>query len=211
MTITLMMVAILLPTTLFSIAAFTNKELLVRFMFSPYRVVQQREYYRLFSHSLLHSGWMHLIFNMYVFYAFGLGLQFQLGVMFPSVDGGLMLLLVYVVGLLFSNVPSLLKHHNNEGYSAIGASGAVSAVVFASILLNPTSNITLYLFEMKAFIFGFLYLLSEAIFAKRGETKIAHNAHIAGALAGIGLLILLDYTLIGRFFGLIGVWFNSFF
>ena len=115
-----------------------------KFLFNPYTIKRNKEWYRFFSHGLIHANWMHLLFNAYVLYAFGamVEMAFKLYV-FGELLGPIMYLCLYVSGLLMSSMYSYYKHQDNPGYNALGASGAVSSIVFTYILLAPTSGMGL--------------------------------------------------------------------
>ncbi len=102
--------------------------------------------------------------------------------------------LLYVGGILFSSMYAIYKHKDNPGYNSLGASGAVSSVIFGSILLNPQAGMGLIFlpFTIPAYIFGPLILVAEYFMAKRGGTRIAHDAHILGAIFGIIFTIAIN-------------------
>jgi membrane associated rhomboid family serine protease len=135
---------------------------------------------------------MHLLVNMYVFYIFG-GVTERI---FESVLGGLkgslFFLLLYLGGVLFATLPAYKKHRDNHYYNSVGASGAVSAVLFASIVLLPTNSIYLFFIPIPipAFIFGVLYLWYENYMDKRSQDNVAHDAHFWGALFGVVFTLL---------------------
>jgi len=138
-----------------SILALTKREYFYKLEYNPYSVLQRKQWYRLISHALIHVDYMHLAVNMWVLYIFGRNVEFLYGLMFGS-QSKWFLILLYVGGILFSSLPALKKHGDNPNYSAVGASGAVSAVLFAAILLEPMRSIG-FLFipiGMPAFVFG---------------------------------------------------------
>ncbi len=206
-------------TILVSVLAFDRRELMDKMLFNPYAVIHDKKWYRLFSHGFIHADFIHLFFNMYVLYTFGVQGQVQEGYIsqFYSVEpelindfgvkGYFYFFLLYAGGLLFSSVYSLYKHQDNPMYNALGASGAVSAVVFAFIVLNPTSRLgIIFLPEslmLPAYIFGPLLILSEYYLAKRGGTNIGHDAHISGAIFGLVFVGLVDYNYYIDFFNAI--------
>jgi membrane associated rhomboid family serine protease len=189
MSITLL---IIIATVVVSFSAFNNTSLFDRLKFNPYQIHHRKEWYRFLGHALLHGDWMHLLVNMYVFYIFG-GLTERI---FQSVmgtmKGGLYFLLLYVGGVLFATLPAYKKHCDNHYYNSVGASGAVSAILFASIVLLPTNSIYLFFIPIPipAFIFGALYLAYEHYMDKRSQDNVAHDAHFWGALFGVLLTII---------------------
>lgn len=181
---------ILAVTVLVSWTAFNRSELFEKFLNNPYRVKHNREYYRIFSHTLIHADFIHLAFNMYALYGFGRFLEVYFRLKWGESAGSLMFLLLYVVGTLGASIPSLKKHGDNYGYNSVGASGAVSAVLICYMLLNPTSQILLLFVPMPAFLAVFLFFIFEHLMSRSGKTNIAHDAHIWGALSGITFLFL---------------------
>ncbi len=205
-----------------SLAAFRNPALLSKLLFNPYQVVQRREYYRIITHAFIHANFIHLLFNMYVLYQFG-GLIESIFTnadvfhrLFPGMEfwgrprGYLYFILLYFGGLIFATLPAIRKHANDPGYNSLGASGAVSAVVMAVILLLPTMSLRLFFIpiDIPAFIIGIAYLGYEYYMSRRGQTRIAHDAHFFGAIFGLVLLLVIKpafglrfLELIGRFLG----------
>lgn len=179
-------IVILICTILVSYQAMENSELKYKMMFNPVYCAEDKQWYRVLSHALIHADWMHLIFNMYVLYMFGETVEhFFVGLNGPP--GYLYFVLLYVGGAAFATVPSLIWRRNDRGYFSLGASGAVSAIVFAFILLVPTSELGLLFLPIRlpAYIFGILYLAAEYYFSKQKRSGIAHDAHFAGALYGL--------------------------
>ena len=127
--------------------------------------------------------------------------------------GYLYYITLYIGGLLFATLPSLKKHGDNPGYLAVGASGAVSAIVFSSIILYPTGGMGLLFIPIRipSFIFGVLYLLAEHYMSKKGGTGIAHDAHIGGAFFGVFFTVLLDFKFLTNFVDMINDWFSKIF
>lgn len=204
---------LLAVTILISVKAFSDNDFKWKLMFSPYNVVHQKEWYRSFTHAFIHSGWMHLIFNMYVLYMFGAEMNDRTVYRNMSLEpdlierygakGYLYFGCLYVGGILFATIWSLQKHKDNIHYNSLGASGAVSAVVFAYILLNPTAELGLIILPgiyIPAYIFGPALLVLEYFLSKRGGTGIAHDAHISGAIFGIIFMSIVDYNLVLDFF-----------
>ncbi len=194
---------IILITVVVSIYAFNNRALMDRLVFNPYDVKHYGNRIRIFGHVLIHADWAHLILNMFVLYSFGrmLLVEFQLEFDWERGDpsgimGQLHFLALYVLGGLFATLIPYIRHQNNPSYRSLGASGAVSAVVFAFIMWNPQHQMGLIFFPVMipAYIFGPLYLLAEFLLDRRGGTRIAHDAHIGGALFGIlyALIINID-------------------
>ncbi len=195
---------IIFVTAIVSILAFRNREMFDKFKFNPYLFVHKHDYTRLFSHALLHADWLHLIVNMYVLYAFGGITEQYFSVLFPK-SGKFLFMIMYLLAVVVSSLPSLLKHRNNHYYNSVGASGAVSAVLFASILFDPTGKIG-FLFlpiPIPSPIFGLIYLVYSWYMAKKGTDNIGHDAHFAGSVFGFVFPIILQPVLILRFYTLL--------
>jgi len=196
---------LIIITSVISFLAFNNYELLNKLKFNAYMVWNKKEFARLFSHALVHSGWMHLIFNMYVLWIFGGAVEqtFSNSVFFPSTYayGNFLYILMYILAIPIATIPSLLKHKNNHYYNSVGASGAVSAVVFTTILLAPTLPLGILFipFRIPAYIFGLLYLIYSYFMSKRGKGNIAHDAHFVGSVFGLIFPIMLNPGLIQNF------------
>lgn len=201
-TVTLVIVAI---TVLVSFAAFNNEELKDQLIFSPYQAKHQNEWWRAITHGFIHADHMHLLFNMYVLYWAGNRVEFIFQGAFGNINGSIYYLGLYVGGLVFATLPSLRKHSDSPVYRSLGASGAVSAVLFAFIILRPnTELLVLLVIPMPAFIFGGLYLAFETYSNKNGRSNIAHDAHIAGALFGIIYVVAIDFNNFTNFISQIG-------
>lgn len=185
---------VLIVTAGFSFyALYVNPHLLDKFALNPYKVAHLRAYSTVFTSGLIHANLPHLIFNMITLYFFGPTLE--------GLIGGLRFILIYVVALIVGNLSTVIKHKNNYDYRSVGASGAISGVLFSYILLNPFSGIMIFPipFPLPAFIFAILYLLWSYFASKRGMDMINHDAHIWGAVAGIVTTILLVPEAIGVF------------
>jgi len=149
-----------------------------QFMLLPYQVVHSKQYYRLFTCTLVHADWMHLLFNMITLYAFGPVTEMILG--------HWQFLVLYAGSQLVSTIPTLAKHRHNKAYASLGASGAISGLVFSYILFAPTSELLLFLaIPLPAWIFGLLYLAYSHIAARRQFDNVNHDAHIWGAIGGL--------------------------
>ncbi len=189
-------------TVIISILSFSNQDLFNRLKFNPWLIKNKKESWRFLTHAFVHAGWMHLIINMFVLYSFGRMVELSYQQVFGPGKGLFNYGLLYFGGILFATLLDFGKQKNNPLYDAVGASGAVAAVVFASIILSPRS--TLFIFPIPipipAFIFGVLYLIYSAYMGKRGMDNIGHNAHFLGAVYGILLTIILEPALIGHFF-----------
>ena len=201
--ISLLLIAV---TAIVSFMAFKNGELFDKLRFNAYYIRHHGQWYRFLSHALLHADLVHLAINMLVFWSFaGVVMTFFLrdfGQMATVVFLGL-----YVGGVVFSSVYDYFKHSDDINYSAVGASGAVSAVVFSSIILYPDGRIFLFLIPIgiPSWIFGILYLAYSAYMGKRGGSNIGHNAHFWGAIFGIAYTIVINPDYVAAFFRQLGI------
>jgi len=185
---------IIIITALVSITAFNNIKLFDQLKLYPAAMHSKSDAYRIASYALIHADWLHLMVNMYVLYNFGEnGTEAMYKIAFGA-KGTLFFILLYVGGAITSVIPSYEKHKNNFGYTAVGASGAVSAVVFAYILFNPLASFYFVFipFPIPAYIFGFFYMGLSYYLAKQNKGNIGHDAHFFGALFGLMFTILLN-------------------
>ncbi len=183
-----------------SIYAWNRKEKLYAWMLNPYSVIHRRHYYRIISSGFIHNDWVHLIFNMITLYFFGSNMEYVFVALYGT-SGIVYYLILYFLGMVVADIPSIVKHRNNPNYNSLGASGAVSAVLFASILFNPTNRICLYLaLCMPGFIFGALYIIYSYYSGRRMADNINHDAHLYGALFGIVFSIFIRPSVISTFF-----------
>lgn len=178
-------------TALVSIIAFNQRELMYRYQFNAYSIKHSKQWYRFFTYAFLHADWTHLIFNMITLYSFGDYIE-SIFIMHFGEMGMLYYILLYVGGIFFSTIYSFEKNKDNYSYNAIGASGAVSAVLFSSILFNPGAQLRIhFIIPIPAIVFGVLYLVFSAYMAKKGGDNIGHDVHFWGAIYGFVLPILL--------------------
>jgi membrane associated rhomboid family serine protease len=200
-------IIIIIITVLVSISALSSDKIYNDLIFYPPAVTDQRQWYRFFSSGFIHADWMHLIFNMYAFYMFGGAVETFFSNSLFQEKGKLFYMLMYISALGFSLLPTYLKHKNDSYYRSLGASGAVSAVIFAFILLNPMANLGLIILpgiKIPGFIFGFIYLGISSYLDRRGGGNINHSAHIWGALYGMVFVVILaaifsDYPVVRMF------------
>ncbi len=194
---------IVIITALVSMAAFRYRELLYRFDLSPYHLVQKKQYYRIFTHAFLHTDYVHLGINMLVLYSFGRGIEQIFGNLEDQgiiFSGPFFYILLYISSIALSALSTITKYRNNEGYSAVGASGAVSAVVFTFIFFAPLQKIYFYMvLPIPGIVFGILYLIYSSYMGRRNKDNINHAAHFWGAVVGFLFPILLEPSLIRVF------------
>ncbi len=207
MPITYIIIAV---TSLISFLAFSNHELFNKLKHWPYEEARGGEYYRWLTSGFLHGDPMHLIFNMLTLYFFGRYVESWFAEMMPAF-GTTLFLTFYLVSIVAASIATFYKFRNDPSFSSIGASGAVAAVLFASILLDPTIGIMIFLIPIPipGFIFGPLYLWYSSYAAGKGGDNIDHTAHFFGAVFGFFFPLLLQPSLIQSFFEQIVAWFQN--
>ena len=184
---------IMIATILVSLNAMNNEELKDRMMFIPYISKNDKQSYRIFSHMFVHADFQHLAFNMMSLYFLGSALEYELIFQFGFLKGEINFLLLYFLGGLFSTLIPYARNHDNPNYRSLGASGAVSAVVFAFIIWNPFAELLIFFaIPMPAWLFGVLYLAFEIWSDKKGNSGIAHDAHIGGAIFGVLFILIIN-------------------
>jgi membrane associated rhomboid family serine protease len=195
MTISITLIIIII-TAIISFMAFSNQNLMDKLIFYPPAIAQQREWYRFFSNGLIHADIGHLAFNMISLYMFGDIVETAFTQIFGA-SGRLLYIVMYISALAVCLIPTYKSQRENYHYRSLGASGAVSAVVFAGIFLYPEQQIGFFFIPpiIPGFIFGPLYLILTVYLAKRGGSHINHSAHLWGALYGIIFLIAMSFAL----------------
>lgn len=196
---------IILLTSFSSFIAFKNQAVFEKYAFIPYQVKYKKEHIRLISYAFLHVDLPHLLFNMFSLYMFGEMIENQLVLNYSLFLGELHFLIIYFVGALIATVWPYVRNSENANYISVGASGAVSSVLFASMLWNPTMEVGIIFlpFYIPSYIFAPIYLSFEYWSLKRGQSNVAHDAHIGGALFGIAYIALINFDKIKLFFQLI--------
>lgn len=176
---------------------YVNQQLNHRFMLHPYSVARKKRLYTVLTSGLIHADLGHLLFNMLTYFFFA----FQLEIIIGHWQFGLL----YIAGLILSDIPTIAKHKNNPGYYSLGASGAISAVLFSFILFQPLTKLMIFFIPIgiPAFIFGPLYLVYCVYAARNQYDRVNHDAHFYGALTGIGVTVLLFPGIIGHFIRLV--------
>jgi membrane associated rhomboid family serine protease len=197
LSITLIIVII---TAFVSIGGISNQKIIDDLIFYP-PAIRRNQYYRFITHGLIHADYFHLAFNMIALYSFGESVEkvlFSHPCVFGA-SGKYFFLLLYFTGLIIASLPDYFRYRNSYHFRSLGASGAVSAVIFAAITLLPQLPIN-FLFipiDIPGFIFAIVYLFASAYLDKRGGGKINHSAHLWGALYGI-VFVLVFVKLFGR-------------
>ena len=186
-------------TSLVSFIAFREPKLFYKYQLNPYNFIHKKEYYRILTHAFLHGDWGHLIINMLVFLSFGSALLDYFRYFWGN-SANILFLTLYISAILISSIYSIYKNANNVYYNAIGASGAVSAVLFASIFFDPWHKVYFFgILPIPGIIFGLLYLGYSYYMGKKNQDNIGHDAHFFGAVYGFIFPILIQANLIEFF------------
>ena len=188
---------IIIVTCIITLTGFRNGKVVDELIFWPPAINKNHQYYRFITCGLIHADYMHLLFNMLTLYFFGTFME-------AHYQGELGLqkwyyLALYIGALIVSNIPTYLKHRNDYNYRSLGASGAVSAVLFAFILLYPWQKIIVLVFPVPAIVYGVLFLVYSAYMSKKGGDNVNHDAHFYGALFGILFTIFVSPDVAGDF------------
>ena len=183
------MVTKLLAVIIFlvSLQGFNNLAFFDRFKHSPYRVSHYKEYYRLLTCGFLHGSWVHLLINLFVFWQFGSFVEDNIFVAsYGQIWGSVLYLLLFLLSVIAANIHTTIQHKNNPNYASIGASGAVSAILFSYVLINPWSKIYLYaIIPIYTVVAAALYLVYSQWASKNSRDHVDHSAHFYGAVFGL--------------------------
>ena len=183
--ITLLLIA---ATALVSWLAFNNARLMERLILWPPAIQRRHQYDRLVTHGFIHADFQHLLFNMITLYFFGRLIER----FFSAYIGEVGFLMFYLSALVVAILPTYLGHRNDAGYRSLGASGAVSAVLFAFILLQPWSMIYVFFLPLPAIVYGVLYVGYSIWMDRQGRDNVNHSAHLWGAGYGVLFTLLLE-------------------
>jgi membrane associated rhomboid family serine protease len=180
-------------TIITTVMAFNNQELLSELILHPYSVARKKRIYTVITSGLIHGDWMHLAFNMFSYFWFAFPLE--------RLMGHWQFGLLYVASLILSDLPTIYKHKDDYNYRSLGASGAVSAVIFGFIMYHPASGMYIMPipYEIPAIIYGPLYLVYCYFSSKQARDNVNHDAHMYGALSGLIIVILFDTHVVSQF------------
>lgn len=197
---------IILLTVGVSILCFNGKPDIRKLLFNAWQVWHGKQWYRMLTYGLVHSGWGHLIFNMLTLYFFGPVVEQYFAVAFGAVTGAVLFAVLYVSAIAVSTVGDLLKYKDDYNYNAVGASGAVSAILFASILFEPKMGIYIFMIPIPipGYIFAPLYLFYCWYMAKRNMDNIGHTAHFWGAVYGLVFPLVCRPAIFSHFLAQLG-------
>ena len=190
--VTLILIAV---TALVSWLAFKDRRLVDRLILWPPAVARRHEYWRLVSYGFLHADFPHLLFNMITLFFFGRVME----QFYASQLGTFGFALFYIGALVVSILPTYLKNRGNPNYRSLGASGAVSAVLFGFILLAPWQRIIVFVIPMPAIVYAVLYTAYSIYMDRRGQDNVNHSAHLWGAAYGVAFTLLVNPRVLPHF------------
>jgi membrane associated rhomboid family serine protease len=184
---------IFVVTLITSLMAFSNENLYGKLILNPYDVSRGKRIYTVITSGLIHKDWNHLFFNMLSYYFFAFQLEALLG--------HWQFALLYILSLILSDLPSIQKHKEDLWYNSLGASGAISAVIFSYIMFDPKASMGILFIPIPipAYIFGILYLVYCHFASKHARDNVNHDAHLFGALSGIIITIALNHNVVNEF------------
>lgn len=190
-------------TVLISFMAFNNPDVFSKLQLNPYQVYHRKEWYRLITHGFVHVDWMHLIINMFVLYSFGQGVENLFG---QLQDAGYLryyqiwYTVFYFSAIVIASLLSVAKHKDDIYYNSVGASGAVSAVVFFYIFFDPYNKLLLFMIiPIPGILFGIAYLVYSQYMSRKSNDNVNHDAHFVGAVYGFLFPLLIKVSLINYF------------
>jgi membrane associated rhomboid family serine protease len=184
-----------------------------KYLFHPYSIYHNKEHYRFLTHAFIHGDFIHLAFNCLALYSFGLALEdVYLPYIFRNEETGelnhkmaeVVYLALFTGGIYAASFTEYFRNKNNPDYSSLGASGAISSIMFCYIMISPLSDISLFFFPMKGWIAGILLLGVSYYLIRRKKTtdyddNISHESHFWGALFGVVFTLVLKHDILERF------------
>lgn len=188
-------VTIIIITVIISLMAFRNQNLMNRFIFWPPAIHKNHQYDRFITHGFIHADGTHLLFNMITLFFFGSIIESFYRQYFFDMG----FILFYLGGLIVAIFPSYLQNKNNTQWASLGASGAVSAVLFAYILFQPWKLIFVFFIPVPAIIFAILYVAYSIWSGKRNNTNVNHSAHLWGAAYGVIVTLMIEPRIFAHF------------
>lgn len=194
-------IALIAVTCVVSWMAFNNRKLMDRLILWPPAIERHKQYDRLVGYGFIHADFMHLLFNMFTLFFFGRVME---GMITELAGSPLAYLGFYLAALVVSILPTYLKHQKDPNYRSLGASGAVSAVLFAFILVDPWATIGVMFIPMPAIVFAVLYVGYSIWMDKRGGDNVNHGAHLAGAAFGVLFMVIMEPRVLGHFLQQLG-------
>jgi len=184
-------------TVLSTIISFQNQVLARKLMLNPFALVHQKIYYQVVTSGFIHADWLHLLFNMITFYFFAISIEGIVPLEYLMTSwagpiGHLYFVLIYMGSMILGDFSTIIRHKDNPSYYSLGASGAISGVIFSYVLFSPTSRLSMFFLpSMPAPVFAFVYVIFSILAARGRNTNINHEAHLWGGLFGFALTIAL--------------------
>jgi membrane associated rhomboid family serine protease len=190
-------ISIIVLTCIISVTGFNNPKIIDDLIFWPPAISNRHQYYRFITCGFIHANYTHLAFNMFTMYFFGKVME----AWYKGILGlpNYYFLILYLGALVFSLVPTYIKHRQDYDYRSLGASGAVSAILFAFILLRPWQTIYVFFIPIPSIIYGVLFLAYSVYMSRKGGDFINHDAHFYGALFGVIFTIAVRPAVINMF------------
>jgi membrane associated rhomboid family serine protease len=208
-----LVILLMVLTVGISMYAWSNDQLMQSWTMRPYAIARDsRQWYRFLTSGFLHADWAHLVFNMIAFYSFGGIVLTILQATFGSLLGNAAFLLLYLGGIILSDLPTYFRHRDDRYYNSLGASGGVSSILFAAVLYAPTIGIGFPFLpdvSIPGFLWGGLYLAYSWYMGRRQGDNINHDAHFYGAVFGFLLMLAFIPAAGPAFFQQIGVYIQS--
>jgi len=182
---------------IFSLYCFNDKEAMGKYLFHPYSIKHHGEHYRFLTHAFIHGDLIHLAFNVLAFFSFGIVLEedfFGNPDIFDPPLGKLYYILLFTGGIYAASITEYFRNKNNPDYSSLGASGAISSILFCFIMVSPLSKISFFFIPIQGWIAGILLLGVSYYLIKRKKTgtysdNISHESHFWGALFGVAFIL----------------------
>lgn len=175
-------------------------------MMNPYAINHKQQYYRFLTSGFIHKDHVHLLWNMFSLFFFGTAIERQFQGLFGEA-GAFYFIALYLIAIVVSDIPTYLKNKDNHRYNSLGASGGVSAIIFAFIIFQPLELICIYIaLCMPGFILGAGYIIFSWYQGRKSNDNINHDAHLYGALFGFIFCVVLVPSSIGDFFEQIKNW-----
>ena len=181
---------LLAVTAILSFVALQQREYFYKWALDPYLVKHKGQYWRLLTHQFVHADLTHLLFNGFALYSFGNVAETLFGLKYPEIP--FFYLGVYLISGVIASIPSLVIHGDNPRYTSVGASGSISSLLMIYVMIFPMEKICLYFaICVPSILFGAIYLGYSFYGNRISQSNIDHNAHLWGALAGVGFALLL--------------------
>ena len=192
MSMTLLLIGV---TVALSWYCFERPRLLDRLLLWPPAIQRQHQYDRFVTHGFVHADWQHLLFNMVTLYFFGREVER----LFMPYIGSIGFVLFYLSAIVVAMLPTYLRHRHDPQYRSLGASGAVSAVLFVFILAAPWSLIFVFVLPVPAILYAVVYVGYSAWADRKAHDNINHSAHLAGAAYGVLFTVAMEPGVLASF------------